>query len=73
MDAALKTYDREEQAKHYQAAVKILNEDSPWVWLFDRKNLIAVNTAKLTAGTTTAFGPGHIMYHNHAQDWTVAE
>jgi peptide/nickel transport system substrate-binding protein len=71
MEAALRTYDREEQAAHYQAAVKILNEDSPWVWLFDRKNLIAVNTAKLTTGTTTAFGPGHIMYHNHAFDWTV--
>lgn len=73
MDAALATYDREEQAKHYQAAVKILNEDSPWVWLFDRKNLIAVNTAKLTTGSTTGWGPGHIMYHNHANDWTVTE
>jgi peptide/nickel transport system substrate-binding protein len=73
MDAALRTYDPEEQAKHYQAAIKILNDDSPWVWLFDRKNLIAVNTAKLTTGTTTAFGPAHIMYHNHVFDWTVAE
>ena len=67
MDAALKTYDREEQATHYQEAVKILNEDAPWVWLFDRKNLIAVNTASLTTGSTPAWGPGHIMYHNHAQ------
>ena len=71
MEAALQTYVQEEQATHYQEAVKILNEDAPWVWLFDRKNLIAVNTAKLTTGGTTAWGPGHIMYHNHANDWTV--
>ena len=71
MDAALKTYDQAEQAKYYQQAVKILNEDSPWVWLFDRKNLIAVNSAKLTTGTTLAWGPANIMYQNHAYDWTV--
>jgi peptide/nickel transport system substrate-binding protein len=71
MEAALRTYDQSEQAAHYQKAIKILNEDCPWVWLFDRKNLIAVNSAKLTTGQTTAFGPGHIMYHNHAFDWTV--
>ena len=71
MEAALRTYDREEQAQHYQRAVKILNEDSPWVWLFDRQNLIAVNTAKLNTGDTPAFGPGHIMYHNSAHEWTV--
>lgn len=71
MDAALKTYDRNEQAKHYQQAIKILNEDSPWIWLFDRKNLIAVHTAKLTTGTTPAWGPANIMYENHAYDWTV--
>jgi len=73
MEAALRTNDREEQATHYQAAVKILNEDSPWIWLFDRKNLIAANSARLTTGTTPAWGPGHIMYHNHAFDWTVQE
>lgn len=73
MEAGLRTYDRDEQAQHYQEAVKILNEDAPWVWLFDRKNLIAVNTSKLQTGGTTAFGPGHIMYHNHAHDWTVTE
>ena len=72
MEAALRTYDQAEQAAHYQKAVKILNEDWPWVWWFDRKNLIAVNTSKLTTGTETAFGPGHIMYHNHAFDWTVS-
>jgi peptide/nickel transport system substrate-binding protein len=71
MDAALKTYDQNEQAKHYQQAVKILNEDAPWVWLLDRKNLIAVNTAQLTTGTTPAWGPAQIMYQNHAYDWTV--
>lgn len=73
MEAALRTNDRDEQAAHYQAAVKILNEDSPWVWLFNRNNLIAVNTGKLTTGTEPAWGPGHIMYHNHAYDWTVEE
>jgi peptide/nickel transport system substrate-binding protein len=71
MDSALKTYDQAEQATFYQTAIKILNEDSPWVWLFDRKNLIAVNTAKLTTGTTPAWGPGSVMYQNHAYDWTV--
>lgn len=73
MEAALRTNDRDEQAAHYQAAIKILNEDAPWVWLFDRSNLIAVNTGKLTTGTEPAWGPGHIMYHNHAWDWTVEE
>jgi peptide/nickel transport system substrate-binding protein len=71
MDAALKTYDQAEQAKHYQAAIKILNDDSPWIWLFNRKNLIAVHTDKLTTGSTPAWGPANIMYENHAQDWTV--
>lgn len=73
MEAARRTNDRDEQAVHYQAAVKILNEDSPWVWLFDRSNLIAVNTSKLTTGSEPAWGPGHIMYHNHAWDWTLEE
>ena len=73
MDAALLTYDQAEQAAHYQKAVKILNEDAPWVWLFDRRNLIAVHSDKLTTGTTPGFGPGHIMYHNHAFDWPVTE
>jgi peptide/nickel transport system substrate-binding protein len=71
MEAALRTYDQEEQAKYYQTAIKILNEDVPWVWLFDRKNLIAVNKKLVTNGN--AFGPGHILYANHAQDWTVTE
>lgn len=72
MEAALRTYDQEEQAQHYQTAIKILNEDCPWVWLFDRKNLIAVN-ADLKTGDSPAWGPGHIMYANHAYDWTVTE
>lgn len=73
MDAALATYDQAEQAKYYQEAIKTLNEDSPWVWLLDRKNLIAVNKSKLTTGTTPAWGPANIMYQNHAYDWTVNE
>ena len=71
MEAARRTNDREEQAQHYQEAIRILNEDSPWVWLFDRNNLIAVNSGRLTTGSEPAWGPGHIMYHNHAFDWTV--
>src|SRR5439155_7441341 len=43
MEAALRTYDQDEQAQYYQKAIKILNEEVPWVWLFNRKNLIAVN------------------------------
>jgi peptide/nickel transport system substrate-binding protein len=73
MEAALQTYDQAEQATHYQAAIKILNEDLPWVPLFNRQNLIAVNTGKLKTGTAPAWGPGHLMYQNHAYDWTVAE
>jgi peptide/nickel transport system substrate-binding protein len=71
MESALRTYDQEEQATHYQTAIKILNEELPWVWLFDRKNLLAVNKKLVTNGN--AFGPGHILYANHAQDWTVME
>jgi peptide/nickel transport system substrate-binding protein len=71
MEAALRTYDQDEQATHYQAAIKILNDELPWVWLFNRKNLIAVNKKLNTNGP--AFGPGHILYANHAQDWTVTE
>jgi len=73
MEAALRTYDQAEQATHYQEAIRILNEEVPWVWLFNRQNLIAVNTARLTTGTAPAWGPGHLMYHNHAFDWTVTE
>lgn len=69
MEGALRTYDEAEQATFYQTAIKILNEELPWVWLFDRKNLIAVNKKLTTNGN--AFGPGHILYANHAQDWTV--
>jgi peptide/nickel transport system substrate-binding protein len=70
MDAALATYDREEQAVHYQRAIQILNEEAPNVWLFDRQNLVAVNTAKLQ---NSLWGPGHIYWFNHAWEWTVAE
>ena len=73
MESALRTYDREEQAGFYQEAIRILNEDAPWVWLFDRQNLIAVNSAKLSTGDTPAWGPANIMYSNHAHDWTVTE
>ncbi|MBX3072054.1 MAG: ABC transporter substrate-binding protein [Thermomicrobiales bacterium] len=70
MDAALATYEREEQAVHYQNAIRILNEESPSVWLFDRKNLIALNSAKLQ---NSVWGPGHIYWMNRANEWTVAE
>jgi len=73
MEAALRTYDREEQAAHYQEAIRILNDESPWVWLFNRQNLIAVNTSRLTTGDSLAWGPGHLMYMNHPYDWTVQE
>lgn len=69
MQAALRTYDQKEQATSYQKAIKILNDELPWIWLFNRKNLIAVNKKLNTHGN--AFGPGHILYANHAQDWTV--
>jgi peptide/nickel transport system substrate-binding protein len=70
MDAALATYDQEEQAIHYQNAIRILNEESPNVWLFDRQNLVAVNTARLQ---NSVWGPGHIYWFNRANEWTVVE
>jgi peptide/nickel transport system substrate-binding protein len=70
MDAALATYDPEEQAVHYQNAIRILNEESPSVWLFNRQNLIALNTARLE---NSVWGPGHIYYFNQANEWTVTE
>lgn len=70
MDAALLTYDQDQQAVHYQKAILILNEEAPNVWLFDRQNLLALNSAKLE---NTVWGPGHIMWLNNAQTWTVAE
>lgn len=70
MDAALATYDREEQAVHYQNAIRILNEEAPNVWLFNRQNLIALNTAALQ---NSVWGPGHIYYFNRANEWTVTE
>lgn len=70
MDAALATYDREEQATHYQNAIRILNEEAPSVWLFDRKNLLALNSARLQ---NSVWGPGHIYWMNHANEWTIAE
>jgi len=54
-------------------AIRILNDESPWVWLFNRQNLIAVNTSRLTTGDSLAWGPGHLMYMNHPYDWTVQE
>lgn len=73
MDAALRTYDEEEQNGFYQTAIKILNEDLPWIWLFDRKNLIAVNTQQLDTGDGATWGPGNVLYSNNAQAWTVTE
>lgn len=73
MDAALRTYDRDEQAAHYQEAIKTLNEDLPWVWLFDRKNLIAFNNQILSTGAEPAWGPGNVLYHNNANEWEVNE
>ena len=70
MEAALRTYNQDEQAQYYQKAIKILNEELPWVWLFNRKNLIAVNK-KLHTGDPPSFGPGHILYANNAHLWTV--
>lgn len=70
MDAALLTYDQDEQAAHYQKAIKILNEEAPNVWLFDRQNLLALNSGKLE---NSVWGPGHIMWLNNAQTWTVVE
>ena len=72
-EAALRTYDRDEQAQHYQEAIRILNDESPWVWLFNRQNLIAVNTGKLTTGDSPAWGPGHLNTFNHPFDWTLTE
>ena len=70
MNAALLTYDQDEQAGYYQTAIKILNEEAPNVWLFNRQNLVAVNTAKLE---NSVWGPGHIMWLNNAQTWNVVE
>ena len=72
MQKALGTYDQKEQGQYYQQAIKILNEDLPWVWLFNRKNLIAVNKQKLNTGTHGAWAPAQIMYHNYAETWTVS-
>lgn len=73
MDAALRTYDRDEQAKFYKKAIRILNEDLPWVWLFDRQNLIAVNMQTLSTGDEPVWGPGNVLYHNNVIEWTVNE
>jgi ABC-type transport system substrate-binding protein len=70
MDAALATYDQEEQAVHYQNAIRILNEESPWVWLYDRQNLLALNSARLQ---NSVWGPAHIYWDNNAETWTVTE
>ncbi len=70
MNSALLTYEQDEQAGFYQTAIKILNEESPNVWLFDRQNLVAVNSGKLE---NAVFGPGHIMWLNDAQAWEVVE
>lgn len=71
MEKALRTYDQNEQGQYYQQAIKLLNDELPWVWLFNRKNLIAVNKTKLNTGTTPVWGPGHIMYRNNVETWTV--
>jgi peptide/nickel transport system substrate-binding protein len=71
MEAALRTYDQNEQGQYYQKAIVILNDELPWVWLFNRKNLIAVNKKLNT--NSNAWGPGSILYANHAQDWTVTQ
>ena len=70
MNSALLTYEQDEQAGFYQTAIKILNEESPNVWLFDRQNLVASTQA---SSRTAVFGPGHIMWLNDAQAWEVVE
>jgi peptide/nickel transport system substrate-binding protein len=71
MESALGVYSQEEQAPFYQQAIKILNEDCPWVWLFDRKNLIAVNSGHLVTGDKPVWGAGSIRYENYAWEWNV--
>lgn len=70
MAEGLGTLDKAQQTVAYQKAMKILNQDQPWVWLFDRQNLIAVNK-KLDTGGKGAWGAGHVGYHNFAEQWTL--
>jgi peptide/nickel transport system substrate-binding protein len=76
--------DPDAQAAAYQKAIKILNTDVPSVWLFNRKNLIAVSKKLITgpsvetatptaAAAQNAWGPGSVLYFNHAYNWTIAE
>lgn len=69
---ARRTFDREEQQQYYQEAIEILNEEAPWVWLFNRQGFRVVNE-KLNTGDKNVWGPGHLGYHNYVEDWTLEE
>ncbi len=69
MDQARRTFDVEEQRDLYRQAVAILNEELPFIFLFNRNNLVVVNE-RLNTGEG-AWAAGSLMYHNFIEDWTL--
>jgi peptide/nickel transport system substrate-binding protein len=70
MATARATFDVDEQRDAYSQAVAILNDELPFVWLFNRQNLVVVNEKLDTAGPG-GWAAGSLMYHNFIEDWTL--
>jgi peptide/nickel transport system substrate-binding protein len=70
MARARATFDVDEQREAYQQAVAVLNDELPFVWLFNRNNLVVINE-KLNTGGQGAWAAGSLMYHNFIEDWTL--
>jgi peptide/nickel transport system substrate-binding protein len=70
MTEARSTLDQTKQQDLLKQAVKILNDDLPSIWLFNRQNIVVQNKKLDTAGHQ-AWATGSLMYHNYIEQWTV--
>ena len=70
MAQARATLDQTKQHDLLKQAIKILNDDLPSIWLFNRQNIVVANKKLDTAGHQ-AWATGSLMYHNYIEQWTA--
>jgi peptide/nickel transport system substrate-binding protein len=60
-----------EQQQYYRQAIQRMNELlGGGIWLFERKNIVAVNK-RLDTGPYQAWSAGNLIYHNFIEQWTL--
>ena len=70
MKQARSTLDQTQQRDLLKQAIKILNDEVPTIWLFNRQNIV-VSNKNLDTGGHQAWATGSLMYHNYIEAWTV--